>query len=110
MFDKTIGSYNLIFSITPTGTPTLVKSLLSGPDLAELNAYLYDPVDNIVSKIVVDGYLTGTATFYVSHKNGGAEETIAVGERYPLPVYSWPDYVYIRGSGTIKARMLLSRI
>ena len=108
MYEKTIGSYNLIYQITLTGTPTLVRDLLTPSDLDELNTYLI--VNGKEDKHVVDGYIKCGATFYISHKNGGAEEDVAAGERYPLPVYKWLDYVYIRGAAPATVRILLSKV
>jgi hypothetical protein len=111
MFDKTIGSYNLIYEITlPEGRTRLIDCF-SPTQLEDLNVYLKNNGRN--QRHVVGGYIISSADFFISHSLTGAEEQIAENIYYSLPIYDYHEHIFIRreaGSQTITLRMILSHI
>lgn len=105
MYEKSIGRHNFIYYITAPVDLTLVKDLLDPADHDELYAILNQ---TNVERRVVDGYLKCDGVMYIAHKPDGAEEVLSASERYPLPIYSWQEQVWVRGVGQILVRLVTS--
>jgi hypothetical protein len=111
-YEKTIGGDDFTYDGTLKATPSNLLDILSPADKQELLEALYKDGDQSKTKVrmAVDGWIYGTADFYTSHKVGGAEETIAAGVHYPMPVYQWFRKRLFRGfdGQPVKIRILLS--
>ena len=105
MYEKTIGRHNFIYYVTAPAELTLVKDLLDPEDYTELYTLLEK---TNVERRVVDGYLKCTGVMYIAHKPDGAQEEILSSERYPIPIYSWQEQVWVRGVGQILVRLVTS--
>jgi hypothetical protein len=111
-YDKTVGGDDFTYDGTLTATPSNLLDILSPADKQELLDALYKNGDQTKQRlrVAVDGWIYGTADFYTCHKVGGAEETIAAGVHYPMPVYQWFRKRLFRGfdGQLVKIRVLLS--
>lgn len=105
MYEKTIGRHNLIYSINAPTHLSIVETLLDPADLAELDSILLKEREQ---RHVVDGYLKCTGGMWIAHKEDGIEEEVLANERYPLPIYNWHKFVYVRGVGQILVRLITS--
>ena len=111
MFEKTSGSYNLIYEIAINGTAKKVIDCLSPADLTELNTYLKNNGRN--QRHVIDGYVISSNIFMISHKVGGAEDQSIEDVPYSTPIYDWPEHIYIKSSNgeqTAIVRLILTHI
>jgi hypothetical protein len=111
-YEKTIGGDDFTFQGTLTSTPSTLLDILSPTDKQELLDSLFKGgvQTNTKIRMAVDGWLYSSSDFYTSHKVGGAEETIAAGVHYPMPVYQWFRKRLFRGvdGQPVMIRILLS--
>ena len=111
MFEKTSGSYNLIYTITlPSGRNRIIDCL-SASQLEDLNTYLKNNGKN--ERHVIDGYVTSDDDLFISHSLTGDEEQVDALAYYALPIYDFQKYVFIRranGGQTATLRMILTHI
>jgi hypothetical protein len=114
-YEKTIGGDDFTFDGTLSSTPKTMYELLSPADQTELREALFKngnmtpPLTKY--RVAVDGWIyCTTAPFYTSHKVGGAEETVDINVRYPMPVFQWWRKRLFRGfdGQLVKIRILLS--
>jgi hypothetical protein len=102
-YEKTIGGQDYTFSGTLSTTPKTMFELLSTNDKAELT-------EALLTRVSVDGWITGAADFTTQHKIGGATETVTSGTRFPMPVYQWHNKRLFSGSEgqVVTIRIILS--
>lgn len=127
MYEKSIGADFRIYSLTLTGTPTLVYNLFDATTKADYNEIVGlktealglianrtitgTPQDRYI-RHVVDGYVESyTNPFNVysdAYPTISAYEIVPKNLQYTLPVYDWPHKTYLSGSGEVLIRLFFS--
>ena len=108
-YETSIGENQLIYQITLTGTPTLVKDLLSASDLNELRNWEVTkwPNKQVKNLEVLDGFIQPSATMLVKHKTTGVPESFSAGAFAYFPYLDWHNKIYVSGSGTAIVKFVI---
>jgi len=94
-FDTSIGKDQRIYEIPLTTNRTTIWELMDATQKAEIQ--LYDILDGYV-------YVEGAA-FWISHKQGGAEEPFSPTRYAYFPFWDWHKKILIRAAGPVTARV-----
>lgn len=114
MYDKTIAGNFMTFSVTATPTPTLFKDLLSAPDLERYNSIINSTDQDINGrngeKSCVDGIISSSSIILLYDEADATPFPITADSRFHMPLYKWPDRVYvsISGGGLINVLLFIS--
>lgn len=110
MYERTVAADQRIYAITLPGVGDYqtVRSLLSGSDLADLEAM------EAQKSIIVDGYIvSSTSSFNVKHDpDGSGTLTFSTNDLFLCPMGNWINFTYVArvsGDGAATLRLFLSR-